>query len=86
VVAFLDGIHALADGFDDAGALVAEHGRERVRRRAGDDVPVAVADAAGDKTHLDLAGAGLAELDVLHAHGLVERSQDRGAHEAILSR
>jgi len=86
VVALGDRVHTLAHGGDDPGALVPEHGRQGVRGGAGDDVPVAVADAARGELHLDLARAGLSELDLLDGHGLIEPSEHGGAHVLILSR
>ena len=66
VVAGLDQRDALADGLDDACALVPEH-RRRVaggigaRRR----VEVGVADAAGDEANKRLARLRLGELELL---------------------
>ena len=72
---------ALADALDDAGALVAEHGRRvaaRVGARGG--VEVGVADAARLEPHEHLARAGLGEVDLLHGERLAELLQDCGAH------
>jgi hypothetical protein len=55
VIALGNGLDVRADGHDHTGAFVAEHGGKRIRRRAGDDVPVAVADAGRGNAHLDLA-------------------------------
>ena len=86
MVAFGDRLDPVAHCADHSSSFVAEHGWQRVRCRARDDVPVAVTDAARRQANLDLAGAGLAELDLLHRHGLVELSEHGGAHNAILSR
>ena len=66
VVAGLDVAHALPNALDDAGALVAEHGR-RVAGRvgAGGRVEVRVADAARHEPDEHLAGLGLRELELL---------------------
>ena len=69
------------DRLDDAGALVAEHGR-RVAGRvgAGGGVEVGVADAAGVQPDQHLAGPRLGQLDLLHRERLAELLQHRGAH------
>ena len=71
----------VADPLDDAGALVAEHGRRvagRVGARGG--VEVGVADAAGDEPDQHLAGPRLGELDLLDGERLAELLEHRGAH------
>ena len=70
-----------ADRLDDAGALVAEHGR-RVAGRvgAGGGVEVGVADAAGGEPDQHLPGPRLGQLDLLHRERLAELLQHRGAH------
>ena len=58
---------AVADPLDDAGALVAEHGRRvagRIGARGG--VEIGVADAAGDEPHEHLPGPGLGEVELAH--------------------
>jgi hypothetical protein len=65
---------------DDSGALVAEHHRERIRRCARDDVPVAVANAAGGQADGDLARAGPRELEVLEDERLVDGPEDGSTH------
>jgi S-(hydroxymethyl)glutathione dehydrogenase/alcohol dehydrogenase len=85
VVARRDCGDACADGLDDPGPFVAEDDRERIGRRPGDDVPVAVADAARVETDDDLAVARIRQLDLLDAERLVDGSQDGGPHAPILS-
>ena len=48
--------HRRADRLDDAGALVAEHDRQRIREAALDDLEVGVAQAAGAVSHQHVAG------------------------------
>src|SRR5258708_19342817 len=57
-----------ADGFDDTGALVAEHDRPVERETADpvDDVQVAVADAGRDGAHQHLAAHGLVDIAPPH--------------------
>ena len=80
MVALLDGRDLGADRLDHAGALVAEHDRQRVRGRAGDHVPVAVADAARGDPHRHFARTGLGELDVLDRQRPVDLPEDGCAH------
>ena len=75
---------AFADRLDDACALVAEDGGQRVRRGARDHVPVAVADAARRQPNGYFAGSWLGELDLLDAEGPIGLPQDGGAHGPIL--
>ena len=80
MVALLDGAHALAEALDDAGALVAEHGRgvaARVGARGG--VEVGVADPAGLEPDEHLARAGLGQIDLLHGERGAELLQDSSA-------
>ena len=85
VVAGGEGGDVGADPLDDAGALVAEHGR-RVARGvgAGGGVEVGVADAAGDEADEHLAGPRLGQLDLLDRERLPELLQHRGAHLHLL--
>ncbi len=80
VVADRERAHLGADGLDDAGALVAQHGR-RVARRvdARRGVEVGVADAAGDQPHQDLALLRLGELDLADVQRRAEFLEHRGA-------
>jgi hypothetical protein len=48
-----------------------------VLRGAGDEVPVTVADADRDDAHEHLAGARLAQVDLLDAERLVHAVEDR---------
>ena len=77
VVARRDVAHAFADTLDDAGTLVAEHGR-RVAGRvgAGGGVEVGVADAAGDEPHQHLACLRLGEVELLHLERCTELLED----------
>ena len=81
VVADRDVGDALADRLDDAGALVAEHGR-RVAGRvgAGGRVHVGVADAAGDEPDQHLARLGLREVDLLDRQRRPELLEYRSPH------
>jgi hypothetical protein len=63
-VALADPAHVLADRLDDAGGLVAEHGRQRGRQVAHDHVVVAVAQAAGEHAHPHLVGIGAVETHI----------------------
>ena len=80
VIAGLERRHALAEALDDAGALVAEHGR-RVTRRvgAGGRVEVGVADAARNEPDENLARLRLGEIELLHRERRAELLQHRGA-------
>ena len=73
-------VDAVADALDDAGALVAEHGR-RVAGRvcSGRGVEVGVADAAGDEADEHLAGLRLGQIDLLHLERRAELLQHGGA-------
>jgi hypothetical protein len=57
VITLGNSLDTLAHGHDHTGSFVAEHGGKWVGRRAGDDVPVAVANAGRGNAHLDLPGA-----------------------------
>ena len=70
VVAWRHLRHALADGLDDAGRLVAEEEREVVVDAALAVVEVGVAHAAGLDGHDGLARAGVGDDDGLDGHGL----------------
>jgi hypothetical protein len=87
VVARRDVAYALADPFDDAGALVAEH-RRRVAGRIGARrrVQVCVADAAGGKANEHLAHLRLSQIELLHLEGRTELLEDCRAnlHAAIV--
>ena len=62
------------DGFDDAGAFMAQHERavQREAAVAVHHVEVAVADAGGDGTHQHLATPGLVDLDGLDGQWFVD--------------
>jgi hypothetical protein len=79
-----DVVHAFADRFDDARALVAGDDGHGVFRRAGDEVPVAVAHAAGGDSDADLAAFRVIEDQVLDAKRLVGGVEHGGAdlHQA----
>ena len=81
VVAGRDVGDALADGLDDARALVPEH-RRRVARRVGarGRVEVGVADAAGLEAHEHLAGLRLGQVDLRDVQRLAELLQHGGTH------
>ena len=71
---------ALADGLDDARALVSEHaGRVARRIGAARGVEVGMADAAGLQAHQHLARLGACELDVLDDERPAELLEHRGA-------
>ena len=87
VVTDRDVAHAVADAFDDPGALVAEHrrgvaGRIRARRRE----EIRVADAASGKANQHLACLRLRQIELLHLEWCAERLQNCRAdlHAAIL--
>ena len=63
-------LDSLADGLDDAGALVAEQHRERMVVAGSHDVEVGVADAGGLDPDASLARARLVQLDLLDAEVL----------------
>src|SRR5205085_7750307 len=89
VVAGREGRDAVADAFDDACALVAEH-RRRVTGgiRAGSGVQVGVADAARDEPDEHFAGVRLREIELLHRERGAEVVENRGSdlHRRIVSR
>ena len=73
--------HLIANRLDDAGSLVPKdggcgHGVEPI-----DEVEVAVADAAGDGAHEDLARHRLIDLHFLDRERLVRRVEDCGFHD-----
>jgi hypothetical protein len=88
VVAGLQRGDAIADLFDDPGALVAEHDRGRQGDGAVLHGEVRVADARGDDLHLRLARPGRGDLDVVvHvqvlAKGVQHRSRDHSGPRVI---
>jgi S-(hydroxymethyl)glutathione dehydrogenase / alcohol dehydrogenase len=86
VIALAECRHALAGFLDDAGPLVAEHDRERIRSRAGDDVPVRVTHSARREPDAHLARPGRCEVQFLDCEGLVHCPEDGGSHRAIVRR
>jgi hypothetical protein len=71
--------HVLADLLDDAGALVAEHGRCITRWiGSGGRVQVGVADAARDEPDERLARFRLRQVDLLDGERLPELLEDCG--------
>src|SRR6185295_11823933 len=86
VVARRDVAHVAADLFDDAGRLVAEDGRQRVRERSFEDVEIAVADPGGGAPDEYLARPGRADLDILDAERLADRTHHGRLHRASHAR
>jgi hypothetical protein len=79
MVAGFDRRHVLADLLDDAGALVAEHGRCITRWiGSGGRVQVGVADAARDEPDERLARLRLRQVDLLDGERLPELLEDCG--------
>ena len=67
----------VADGLDDAGALVAEDHRHRPRPLAPHDVQVRAADADGVHAHEDVAGPRLLDLDLGQLERPARRPEER---------
>ena len=78
VVAGREPADALADLFDDAGALVATDDRQLERQVTGDEVLVGVAHARRGELDQHLARSGGVEFDVLDAPRLVRFPEDCG--------
>ncbi len=78
MIAGLDPLHAGSHLFDDAGALVAENHRQRMRHVAGDDVQIAVAHAARDVFDPHLVGPGRLHFDVFDGQRLPGFIQNGG--------
>ena len=74
VVADLGLAHALADGLDDARALVAEQEGKLVGDVAQLVVQVRVADPAGLNPHQHLAGPRIVDHDIFDEGGLARRA------------
>jgi cytosine/adenosine deaminase-related metal-dependent hydrolase len=80
VVARLHRAHLGAHGLDDAGALVAQDGRQRVRVGALHEVQVGVADAGRRGADQHLVWPGLVDLHVLDLKRLSDFAQHGGLH------
>ena len=80
MVAALQPGDAGPDGLDDAGRLMTIDRRQVAAPRTLDVVDVAVADGAGRELDLDLARAGVGDLDLLDLQGLAELAADGGFH------
>jgi hypothetical protein len=79
VIAHGDVRDALADGLNDACAFVPRDDGHGVLRRAGDEVPVAVAHADRGEADEHFGWPGRVELELFDAEGLVGRVQHGGA-------
>ena len=86
VVAHLYRAHLGADRLDDAGALVSQDGRERVRIGAFHEVQVRMAQAGGLGADQDLARARLVDLDVFDLKRLTHFAQNCGFHVSFSPR
>ena len=71
--------HLRADLLDDAGALVAQHRRQRIGIGALDEVQVGVADAGGGGADQHLVRPGLADLHVLDLEAACATSRSTAA-------
>ena len=78
--------HALADGGDDPGTLVAEDHRRRLWDGPVEDRQVRVTDPGGDDLDLDLTGAGLTDLEAVDdLEGVVTGvAHERSTHGCLL--
>ena len=80
MIARLHGAHFGAHLLDHAGALVPQHGGQRIGVGAFHEMQVGVADAGGDGADQNLVRAGLADLHVFDLEGLAHFAQDGGFH------
>ena len=80
MVARLHALDPRADLGHDAGRLVAEHERQRLRQIAVDHVEVAVADPARRDADEHLPGLRRRQLDVEDLHGATRLPQHGGLH------
>src|SRR6266852_8853096 len=80
MIAALQPGDAGSDGLDDSGRLMAIDSRQVAAPGALHVVDVAVADGAGRELDLDLARAGLGDVDLLDQQGLAELATDGGFH------
>ena len=71
MVAGLEVVHVGAHALHDAGALMAQHQRQRDGHSLRAAKLVGVADARGDVAHEDLVVLRLVQLDVLHTVGTI---------------
>jgi len=78
-IAFLEAFGSLSDGFDEAGSFVARDEGEGMFGVAGDEVPVAVADADGSDLDQDLPFLGRLEIEGLDLEGFSDGVEDGGA-------
>ena len=87
VIAGLDVGHARADGIDHARAFMPADDGQRVARRAGDEMIIAVADAAGGELDAHFARARLGEVERFDGEGGVRLAQQRrlNLHEIVCS-
>ena len=69
-----------ADRIDDAGGFMAENRGRGKRVEAINEMKVAMADAAGDGAHQDLALTRLVDLDVFDRKGLIRPMKNCGFH------
>ena len=83
MVARLEVRDGRAHGLDDACGLVAQDGRGGEGIVAIDEVQVAVADAAGDDAHEDLARDRLRDVDLLDRQRLMRPVEHGGFHGGI---
>ncbi len=77
VIADLDLRHIAAHRFDDAGAFVAEHDRQRIGERALDHLQVGVAKPAGLDLHQDVGRRHRRHFERVDGHRLVDFVQYR---------
>ena len=73
-----------ADLLDDAGELVTEHRRQRMRIEPFHEMQVGVAEPGDGGADQHLARAGLLQADVLDHQRLVDFIQDGGLHRYSL--
>ena len=78
MIAGFDACDAWADRLDDARAFVPGDARHRMLGRAGDEMPIAVTDAAGGDAHEDFARARRIERERFDGERLLGTRQERG--------
>jgi hypothetical protein len=80
VIAGLEVGDLRADFLDDAGGLVTENRGGRPHVEAVDEMEIAVAHAAGDGAHDDLALFGFVDIDLLDREWLTGTVEDSSFH------